>query len=525
MKDITLAITNWRRSKYLNRCLSAAHEAGFVNVVVSCSEPEPETHKILERFSKLFGNGLRVSISDRDRTCHGEWLNAAYHSPTERLILMHDDDIICAGFKKAYETMIRPAMESGVKLASWRAHLLYDDGTKKPTEYFQAATGLQSSDIIRKIVGTNGRLSLSPVVSVMNRSILIESLKELTRFINDPKCLYRPGMNLGTEILAYLRHCGSGKRDWFFVDEVLSMYGSHDGSGTVDAQKRNDLKPLIEGYDVVRNHWRSHSRTDHFLYEPKMLLVYSDYTPSDKDEINRLANAMHSWKFHFDSGDMLDFPVRISDLPRTSKDIGDTKAMPFINDIISWGMKFAQPEDVVVYINRDVSLTTKAPARLLESLNKNGGASVAFRRNIANPEPGRYYHTVKNYPPDGGFDVFAFTPHWWKQHGKRLPDMFIGREAYDACLRNLVEEVATGKTVSKLRDDYWNNPHYCDDVCWHTEHASYWQENKLTSPSQVANRTAALEFFSKRGNSGMVNYLTSKPKKKLIELGGFKKRG
>lgn len=494
---------------------------------MSCSEPEPETHKILEKYAKVFGAGLRVSISERDRTCHGEWLNAAYHSTTERLIIMHDDDLLCAGFDKAYNTIIKPALDTGsVRLASWRAHLLYDDGTRKPTEYFRAATGLHSTAEIEKIVGKEGRLSLSPVVSVMNRSVLISALKELTQFINDPRCLYRPGMNLGTEILAYLRHCGTGKKDWFFVDEVLSMYGSHDGSGTVDAQKRNDLAPLIAGYDVVRRHWGSHVKTDQFSYDPKMLLVYSDYNTTDEGEQCRLSNAMHSWRFHFDSGDMLDFPVKISDLPRTSKDIGDTKSMPFINDIIDWGMRFARPEDVVVYINRDVSLTTKAPQRLMESIDRNYGAAVAFRRNISNPEPGRYYHTVRNYPCDGGFDVFAFRPMWWERHKLRLPNMYIGREAYDACLRNMVEEAATGKTISKLREDYWNNPHYCDDVCWHTEHASYWQENKLTSPSQVVNRTAALEFFSKRGNSGMVNYLTQpKPKRKLIELGGFKKNG
>jgi hypothetical protein len=524
MKDLTLCITNWRRSKYLDRCLASAHQAGFVNVVVSCSEPEPETPRILEKYQKLFGSGLRVSISETDRTCHGEWLNAAYHSETERLIILHDDDIVRPEFAKAYNTLIKPALDQDARIASWRAHLLFDDGSVRATEYFNGTTSMYPSSELDKIVGTNGRLSLSPVVSVMNRAILIGALKEFSECINDPRCLYRPGMNLGTEILAYLRHLGNGKaKDWFFCAEVLSMYGSHDGSGTVDAQKRNDLAPLVAGYDVAREHYRN-NRNRVPKNDPKLLLVYSDYTASDEAEQIRLDNAMHSWRFHFDSGDVLDFPVRQEDLPRTSKDIGDTKSMPFINDVIDFGMRYARPEDVVCYINRDVSLTTKAVQRILQAVWNNKGAAVSFRRNIDRPEPGRLYHTVRNYPPDGGFDLFCFTPKWWYEHRKKLPDMYLGREGWDAVMRNLIEEVVSGKQVSSLRNDYWNNPVYLDDVTWHTEHASFWQQNRHTNPSQIHNRTAAKEFFHKRGNNSIVKALEAPaPRKKLIEMNGFKR--
>jgi hypothetical protein len=534
VNDITLAITNWRRSKYLRRCLASAHEAGFENVVVTSSEPDAGVLKVLDDYRKVFGNGLRVSISDVDRTCHGEWLNAAYHSPTERLIIMHDDDVICSKFGEAYTKILKFALDSGVGIASWRAHLLYDNNSVKPTEYFSrdgkpSPTGVYPIAELENIVGRKGRLSLSPVVSIMNRKILISALKEMTQEINDPKCLYRPGMNLGTEILAYLRHCSSSK-DWFFLSEVLSMYGSHAGSGTVDAQVKNELGPLIAGYDVVRDHWYSKRRV-RFTLDRKVLLVYSDYQPSSEEESNRLKNAMHSWKFHFEGGQVLDFPVRNSDLPRTSKDIGDPRAMPMFNDIIDWAMKFAMPEDIVAYINRDVALTTRGPDILIGSANMNFGAAVAFRRNIKEPQPGRLYHTVRNYPPDGGFDCFAFTPQWWSDNKAALPEMYIGREAYDTCVRNLIEEVASRKKLDHLRVDFWNNPYYCDDVCWHTDHVPYWQENKLTNPSQIHNRTVCRKFFEERNNAGMMWALDSAPKpgervpprKRLIDMGGFKK--
>lgn len=532
MNTITLAITNWKRANYLDRCLAAAYKTGFENVVVSSSEPDEQVGLVLEKYQHAFGDGMRVSTSPRDRTCHGEWINAAYHSPTERIIIMHDDDVVCREFNKAYRELIKPALDTGrTGISSWRAHLLYDDGRVQATEYCKHRTGWLPIGGLEAIVGKHGRLSLSPVVSVMNRSVLIGALKELTDRVNDPKCLYRPGMNLGTEILAYLRHC-STYREWFFVGQVLSMYGSHAGSGTVEAQQRNDLKPLTEGYDVVRNHYYNH-RIAKIQHKPKILLVYSDYKPHTEDEGKRLETAMHSWRFHFDNGDMLDFPVKTADLPRSSKDIGDDREMPIFHDLINWAMKFAQPEDVVAYINRDCSLTTHAPERILKSIEKNGGAAVAFRRNIKDPEPGRLYKSVLNHAPDGGFDLFAFTPKWWNDHKSEFPEMYIGRESYDTVLRNLIEEVASGETLKSLRTDFWNNPFYTDDVIWHTDHVPYWQEHKLTSPSQKHNRKVGREFFEKRGNSGMMWALDSAPKpyekvpprKRLLELGGFKKVG
>lgn len=475
-----------------------------------------------------------VSISDVDRTCHGEWINAAYHCSTERMILMHDDDMLEPQFGSAYMEQIKPMLDDGVGFASWRAHLIYDDGHRKETEYFTKfgrpqKTGVYRSSELEKIVGCMGRLSLSPIVSVLNRGVLIESLKELSENIKDPKCIYRPGMNLGTEILAYLRHI-STFNDWFFCSEVLSMYGSHEGSGTVDAQNRNSLEPLTQGYDVVRSHFNKH-RAHRFNHKPKLLLLYSDYSASSPDEMDRLANAKQSWKFHFDGGDVLEFPVSNSDLGRTSRDIGDHKDVPFINDIIDYGMRFARPEDIVVYINRDVALTTQAPERIIESVTWNHGATAAFRRNIKYPDFGRVYRTVTNHPPDGGFDVFAFTPKWWRENRDKIPLMYIGREGWDTVIRNLIEEVASGKRLSNLPGDFWNNPHYCDNVCWHTAHTPYWQENKLTSPSQVHNRKVCREFFKERNNAGMLWSIDAAtkphesvpPRKRLIELSGFKR--
>lgn len=479
IEDLSICITSFRRPTYLDRCIKSALATGVKNVVVSTMEPDKETLNVLLQHK----DKIILHVLDDDMGCHENWIQAAYRSPTDRMILLHDDDVLLPELGEVYEKDIRGVLDGGgCGFVSWRAHLLHDNGTISPTEWFRGKPGVQSSGIVRDFLLKLGRLSLSPIISIFNRRVLLGALKEGgAALYKHDACLHNPGMLLGTEIVAYLRHCAVYPR-WLYVDKVLSLYGCCDSSGTVKAQKTGDLTHLTKGYDVARKYFMS-GEAETPAHAPRIIFTYDDVEPMDRDEARRFDYAMSTWKFHFNSGDMLEFPTKVSQWKRSSADMGDPRPAPFFKDIINHGMSHAMDEDVVVYCNRDIFLTSHAPERILDGVSQHG-VMVAWRRNLK-PKAGKIYKHVTNARKDGGVDLIAFTKQWWSKNQHEIPDMLIGREAYDWILRIIAEE-KHGKDI------------YRDDIIGHEPHESFWKKNKKTNPGQQHNRALAKVFFARR---------------------------
>ncbi len=490
--DLTVAITSFKRSKHLDRALgSAAAVAG--HIVVATMEPDKEVDLVLARWQACLGRRLKVVRLATDLGCNELWLQAVYHSPTERVIVLHDDDFLDPKLKGVYERYIAPFLDSGGGFASWRGHVVWDNGERRAIEWFDGPSRTLSTRAMEDFVGKRERLSLSPVVSVLRRSVLLDALKEAQQCLTAPECLLRPGMLLGTEILAYLRHC-SGFDSWLYVDEVLSFYGAHDGSGTVQAEKSSNLQPLIAGYDFARNHYYQH-RLNPPALQPRLLLVSSEYVAADADEARRIAVAHATWDFHFNHGAMLDFPVSLSELYRSSARFGDLRPVPYFKDLVAYAIRLARPEDVIVYANRDICLTVMAVDRILAGVERGGGITVATRRDWAGTQPTGLRRTVLNCKPDGGFDLFAFTLEWWRRNSSKMPDMLVGREAWDTVFRTVAEEIGAGAAV------------YSDDVCYHENHMSFWITERFTNGGQLYNRKLALQFFKERPSNSKSPYM------------------
>lgn len=478
MNDITVAITSFHRASYLDRALKSIVAAGFTNIVVANAESDPEVVQVLAKYPQV-----KAAHVEDDLGCHFLWELAAYHCKTKRIIIVHNDDVLAPELGNVYQQLIKPEMDSGrVQFASWRAHLLHDSGRVQPTEWFHGPTRLASSGPLRDFLLQAGRLSLSPIISILDRNTLIGALKEGRQYLpTHEACLLHQGMLLGSEIIVYLRHCASFNK-WMYIDQVLSLYGCCESSGTVKAQKTGNLRHLTTGYDMARNYFRMGAYMNH-KPEPRILLVYDDVEPRDEDERRRFANAMFSWKFHFGQGDVIEMPTHVRQWKRSSADMGDTRAVPYFRDLIDYGVAHAMPEDVVVYANRDAGLTTLAPEQIIHTVRQHGVAA-AWRRSLT-PKPGRLYKHVTNARKDGGVDVVAVTPSWWVKNRDALPDVLIGKECFDWIFRVMAEEMH-GKGI------------YMDDVCWHEPHDSFWKTHRKTNPGQIHNRELAKLFFTKR---------------------------
>lgn len=480
IEDLSVCVTSFGRARYLDRALQSVLKTGIQNIVVSTSEPDRDVEQVL---AKPEYKHVVVSRLSDDLGCHHSWLDAAYHCRTKRLIVLHDDDVLVPELGQTYTNLIKPVMDRGeAQFCSWRAHLLHDKGKIQPTEWFKGPTRQLSSGYLRDILLRKGRLSLSPIISIFDRDTLIYALKEGGQYLyQHEECLYRPGMLLGTEIIAYLRHCANMPK-WMYVDQVLSYYGCCDTSGTVAAEKSGNLRPLTLGYDRARIYFMS-GEFEKARPEPKIIFLYDDVDPLDANEKRRFDYARSTWQFHFGQGQVMEFPTHVRQWDRSSRDMGDPRPVPYLKDVLDYGCKYARPEDVIVYCNKDAFLTTHAPERIIESVNRNGMA-VAWRRNL-NPSPGRMYKDVTNAKRDGGADLIAITPAWWGEHSKNYPDMLIGRECFDWVIRIMAEELH-GKSI------------YVDNVVGHIPHESFWKKNKKTNPGQIHNRSLAKIFFARR---------------------------
>lgn len=175
------------------------------------------------------------------------------------------------------------------------------------------------------------------------------------------------------------------------------------------------------------------------------------------------------------------------------------------------------PEDIVAFINLDIGLTSMAADKLIDGIARGNGVTCCPRRvfpgNYLGPKPGRIFRSVTNLRTDGGFDLFAMTPQWWKVNRAKMPDMLIGREAWDTVFRNIAEEWATRRgsipeLLYAVDGDWSRNPAYTDDVIWHKEHLSHWQKERTTSPGQIHNRNLGRAFFAARGNHSIVQQLS-----------------
>lgn len=486
MDDVTVCVTSFKRGEYLRRALQSVVAAGFTRAAVFSMEPNAGVFSSLMKSAETYGlESFVVETMREDLGCNSLWERAAYLATTPYVIILHDDDLLLPELGQKMPEIVQRLREG--YCVTWRGAHLWPDGRVTPTEYCPPYGHSSSIEELEKLLLKRGGLSLSPIVTVFQRDTLIHALKEADKFLTAPQCYLRPAMLLGTEILAHLRQ-QQGKKGWLFAPKVLSHYGVHDGSGTYTAEKSGDISKLVAGYDYVRSYYEA-NKDRKIDYPPKLLLLSSPFTPKDEDAKRRIENARWTWERHFELGRVLDFPVLTPKLPRSSRDIDDAAELPYLRDLLDYGCAHAMGEDAVVYANLDLALTADADREILDCLKRSGGVCVAWRRSMPVPVK-RMIASAKNGKIDGGVDLIAVTPKWWREHRENVPDMFIGSTWFDYVFRVYAERATGGKC-------------YTDTCTYHEFHEAL--QGKLNgSPRQIHNHKLAAEFFRSIGDTNAV---------------------
>jgi hypothetical protein len=140
------------------------------------------------------------------------------------------------------------------------------------------------------------------------------------------------------------------------------------------------------------------------------------------------------------------------------------RSFPFVKDVIDMGMKGAADEDIAIYTNADICLHTKA-SLLIATAMQETNALFAYRRDFGFetkfPLTDEQITSGAHYP---GSDLYAFRYNWWRRNSQNFPDLILGAEAWDACLRVLIEQTNRGRLTQ------------IDNIIYHTRHNSYWEK-------------------------------------------------
>lgn len=170
-------------------------------------------------------------------------------------------------------------------------------------------------------------------------------------------------------------------------------------------------------------------------------------------------------------------------MTRTSKDIGDTRTLPFLKDLINIGIKRFSP-DIIFFSNADTCFCNNVIERVSESLGQKD-CCYAKRRNFPKLE--------QEIGPDKigegilepyGVDLLVFTRKWWDEYESYIPDLLIGVFRWDIIFSDIMAITTP----------------FCEikDVIYHKIHDYFWSSpQNAQNPGQKHNDLVSKECYSK----------------------------
>lgn len=164
------------------------------------------------------------------------------------------------------------------------------------------------------------------------------------------------------------------------------------------------------------------------------------------------------------------------------------RKFPFVKGFFDKACFGLADDEIVVYTNADIICRSDC-ALVLAAALQDSHAVYCFRRD--------FHRKLLAVPTDpefvtgtayAGSDLYAFRVAWWRAYRHDFPEMIFGYEAWDACLRHLIDLTNDGKTEVR-------------DLICHERHASRWEqpENRRTLPGQIHCLTQAFHWMVKHG--------------------------
>ncbi len=225
------------------------------------------------------------------------------------------------------------------------------------------------------------------------------------------------------------------------------------------------------------------------------------------EDEQRVLRAVNSWIKLYRTGRLI--PCHVWDYPRDSREVSDTRALPFLKDILIEGMTTAGPNDVIVFTNDDTILHP----RLLEPLDeamKRAPAVGSFRLNFT---PGNVPNgemnladILANGKSDLGRDLMAFKKLWLIDNWFNIPDFFVGELEFDLVLTAMIRRSVGVFTDRRNIIEPQIECEIPRGYVLHENHLRPWVSpvNK-NAPAKMHNRRLAVQWYSSNGYPGLIS--------------------
>lgn len=216
--------------------------------------------------------------------------------------------------------------------------------------------------------------------------------------------------------------------------------------------------------------------------------VHHGFTP-DVDK-KRVANAKLSWhRAELADRNWRSIPIWPD---FTSRQIGDERSVPYINDLLDHACNIPD-DDIVVWTNLDVCLCMDAPEIIRRKLS-NGDCCFARRVDVEDGRKVLMRLDLHHREVHGGTDLFAFRAGWWKKNRHLMPKMFLACEAFDFVLRRIMLAQRPKAEITPT-------------ILYHEVHEAFWAKGKnlVENPAQRHNRKIAVAWCMENGWTHALN--------------------
>lgn len=213
----------------------------------------------------------------------------------------------------------------------------------------------------------------------------------------------------------------------------------------------------------------------------------------------RVDAAIAAWQPQYKAGLMEPCHVWDRDVKRTAKNIlGDTRALPFLRDVLQAGLDKAGDEDMIVFTNDDCVITERALKNLQLKLRFTEivtASRIDLRGGVIPTD------TSGDMPWQGsrhlGRELAAFRAGWLRKNLWAIPDMVLGSSEWDLVVAVLARKMCGIKSTNTNIGLMFPQCELPAGSVFHQRHVGYWSLPEVYSkaPSQRHNSMLAEELF------------------------------
>jgi glycosyltransferase involved in cell wall biosynthesis len=244
---VAIVIPTFNRSEFVTRTVDSALGQTYSCEVIVCDHG---SHDSTPEVMKQYENKIKYIRREKDFGPHFCWLDGVLNTNAAFIHLQFDDDYIEPDFiEKALVFMKDPdvgVVFSNAKIFNYTSREYSKVGSKK-----RLPTGIHKNRILKKILFAAPSALISPAACLFRRNEVIDALYQGNLPIDFGGNYHGVGPDVLMTLLCLLRFKKFG-----FIKEELAVFGSHDGSITIDSQKDiQKAQRLEKGYRSLKTYY------------------------------------------------------------------------------------------------------------------------------------------------------------------------------------------------------------------------------------------------------------------------------